>query len=112
MDEFFSIYNILDHKLGRNLNEQVTPTTEFAEEIQNRTKLLIDTTKQNIMHSYLKYKEYYDCKARATPLKEKDQSFVLQPEAYHQVSKIPFGDYRWVRPFIVQKVLRRNSGPS
>ena len=49
-------YNILDHKLGINQNEQITPTTEFAEEIQNRTELLIDKTHQNIMHSHLKYK--------------------------------------------------------
>ena len=31
-------YNILDHKLGNNPNEQITPKTEFAEQIQNRTK--------------------------------------------------------------------------
>ena len=60
---------ILDHKLGKNPNEQSTPATEFNEEIQNRTKLLIDKTKQNIMHSYLQYKEYSDRKARAAPVK-------------------------------------------
>ena len=98
-------YNILDHKLGMNPNEQIHPTTEFAEEIQNRTKLLIDKTKQNIMQSYIKYKEYYDRKAKAAPLKEGDYCFVLQPKADHQGSKIPFRDYRWVGPFIVQKIL-------
>ena len=98
-------YNILDHKLGNNPNEQVNPTTEFAEEIQNRKKILIDKTKQNMMESYIKYKEYYDRKARAAPLKENDYCFVLQPKADHQGSKIPFRDYRWVEPFIVQKVL-------
>ena len=43
MDEFHTIF--LDHKLGNNPNEQTTPTNEFAEEFQNRTKLLIDKTK-------------------------------------------------------------------
>ena len=57
------------------------------------------------MQSYIKNKEYYDRKARAAPLKEKDYCFVLQPKADHQGSKIPFRDYRWVGPFIVQKVL-------
>ena len=95
----------MDHKLGNNPNEQVNPTTDFAEEIQNRTKFLIDKTKQNIMQSYIKYKEYYDRKAKAAPLKENDYCFVLQPKADHQGSKIPFRDYRWVGPFIVQKVL-------
>ena len=97
--------NILDHKLGKNPNEQINPTTEFAEEIQNRTKILIDKTKQNIMQSYIKYKEYYDRKAKAAPLKGNDYCFVLQPKADHQGSKIPFREYRWVGPFIVQKAL-------
>ena len=98
-------YNILDHKLGNNPNEQINPTTEFAEEIQNRTKILIDKTKQNIMQSYIKYKEYYYRKAKAAPLKENDYCFVLQPKTDHQGSKIPFRNYRWVGPFVVQKVL-------
>ena len=98
-------FNILDHKLGNNPNEQINPTTEIAEEIQNRTKILIDKTKQNIMQSYIKYKEYYDRKAKAAPLKENDHCFVLQPKADNQGSKIPFREYRWVGPFVVQKVL-------
>ena len=98
-------FNILDHKLGNNPNQQINPTTEFAEEIQNRTKILIDKTKQNIMQSYIKYKEYYDRKAKAAPLKENEYCFVLQPKADNQGSKIPFRDYPWVGPFVVQKVL-------
>ena len=98
-------YNVLDHQLGNNPNEQINPTTEFAEEKQNWTKILIDKTKQNIMQSYIKYKEYYDSKAKAASLKENDYCFVLQPKADHQGSKIPFRDYHWVGPFIVQKVL-------
>ena len=98
-------YNILDHKLGNNPNEQKYLTTEFAEEIQNRTKFLVDKTKQNIMQSYIKYKDYYNRKAKAAPLKENENCFVLQPKADRQGSKIPFPDYRWVGPFIVQKVL-------
>ena len=57
------------------------------------------------MQSYIKYKEYYDRKAKAAPLKENDYCFVLQPKADHQGSKIPFRDYRWVGPFVVQKIL-------
>ena len=98
-------YNILDHRLGNNPNEQITPTTELAEEIQNRTKLLIDKTKQNKMQSYIKYKEYYDRKAKAAPIKKRDYCFVLQPKADHQDSKIPFRGYRWVGSFIIQMVL-------
>ena len=58
-------YNILAHRLGLNPNPKILPTTDFAEEFQRRTQILIDKTKKNIMQSYLKYKEYYDRKAKA-----------------------------------------------
>ena len=47
---------VLDHKLGNNPNKKFLPTTEFADEVQQRTQILIDQTKKNIMQSYLKYK--------------------------------------------------------
>ena len=81
-----------------------TQQLNLLKKIQNRTKILIDKTKQNIMQSYINYKEYYDRKAKAAPLKENEYCFVLQPKADHQGSKIPFRDYRWVGPFIVQKI--------
>ena len=80
--------NILDHKLGLNPNPKVLPTTDFADEFQRRTRILLDSTKKKIMQSYLKYKEYYDRKAKAAPLKRNDYCFILQPIADHQGSKI------------------------
>ena len=57
------------------------------------------------MQSYLKYKEYYDRKAKAAPLQQNDYCFILQPIADHQGSQIPFREYRWIGPYIVEKVL-------
>ena len=62
------------------------------------------------MQSYLKYKENYDRKAKAAaPLKLNDYCFILQPIAYHQGSKIPFPEFRWIGPYIVEKVLPNNN---
>ena len=47
-------------------------------------------------------------KAKASPLKEKDYCFILQPKADHQGSKIPFRDFRWIGPYLVEKVLTNN----
>ena len=96
-------YNILDHKRGLNPNPKVLPTTDFADEFQRLTQILIDLTKKNIMQSYLKYKEYYDRKAKMAPLKQNEYCFILQPIADHQGSKIPFREYRWTGPY--EKVL-------
>ena len=45
--------NILDHKLGLNPNPTIFPMTDFAEEFQRRSQILLDNTKKNIMQSYL-----------------------------------------------------------
>ena len=97
-------YNILDHRLGLNPNPKILPTTDFAEERQRRTQILIDRTKKNIMQSYLKYKEYY---AKAAPLHQGDYCFcfILQPLADHQGSKIPVCEFRWIGPSVIEKVL-------
>ena len=102
-------HNILDHKLGLRFNPNIAPTTDFAEELLRRAKILYDKTKENVMQSYIKYKRSYDKKAKASPLKEKDYCFILQPKADHQGSKIPFRDFQWIGPYIVEKVLPNNN---
>ena len=103
-------FNVLDHKLGNNPNKNFLPTTELVEKkVQQRTQILIDQIKKNIMQSYLKYKDYYDRKAKAAPLKEKDYCFVLQPKADNQASKFPFRENRWIGTFVVQTVLSNDN---
>ena len=58
-------YNVLDHKLGINPNENFLSRNEFAEELEQKTQIFIERTKQHIMQSDLKYKEYYDRKTKA-----------------------------------------------
>ena len=72
-------HNILDHKLGFRFNPSTAPTTDFAEELLRRTKNLYDKSKKNVIQSYIKYKRYYGKKAKASPLKQKDYCFILQP---------------------------------
>ena len=103
------LHNILDHKLGLRFNPNAAPTTDFAEELLRRTKILYDKTKKNVMQSYIKYKRYHDKKTKASPLKENDYCFILQPKADHQGSKIPFRDFRWIDSYIVEKVLPNNN---
>ena len=59
-------HNILDHKLGLRFNPETTPTTDFAEELLRRIKILYDKTKKKVMQSYIKYKRCYDKQAKAS----------------------------------------------
>ena len=96
--------NILDHRLGFNLNPKNIPTTDFSVELQRRTQIFIDKTKK-IMQSYLKYKEYYDRRTKAAPLQQGDYCFILQPLADQQGSKILLPEFRLIRPYVIENVL-------
>ena len=102
-------HNILDYKLGYNPNPRYTPHSDIAEEIQRRMPILKDQTKKNIMQSYLKYKAYYDRKAKAAPITTTDYCYILNPKADTQATKIPFREFRWIGPYKVEKVLPNNN---
>ena len=95
-------HNILDHKHGLRFNPNIALTTDFAEELLRRTKILYDKTKKNVMQSCIKNKRYYDKKAKASPLKQKDYCFILQPKADHQGSKTTFPDIRSIGSHLVE----------
>ena len=61
------------------------------------------------MQAYIKYKAYYDKKAKASKLKQAEYVFILQPKADHQRSKVPYTDFRWIGPYIIEKVLPNNN---
>ena len=99
-------HNMLDFKLGYNPNPRFQPQTEVAEEIQRRIALLHDQTKKNIMQSYLKYKAYYDRKAKASPLTTEDYGFILNPKAdTNFVGLVPIKLKKSYRTIIVRTII-------
>ena len=102
-------YNILDSKLGIRPQQQPIPTSQIAQDILEQTEMIHQDVRKNTMQAYIKYKAYYDKKANASKLKEADYVYILQPKADHQGSKIPFTEFRWVGPYIIEKALPNNN---
>ena len=101
-------YNILDLKLGIRPQKIPAPDSEIAQDVLEQTETIFQDVRRNAMQAYIKYKAYYDKKANATKLKQYDYVYILQPKADHQGSKIPFTDFRWIGPYILEKVLPNN----
>ena len=102
-------YNILDLKLGIRPQQQPIPTSQIAQDVLEQTQMIYQDVRKNTMQAYIKYKAYYDKKANASKLKEADYVYILQPKADHQGSKIPFTEFRWMGPYIVEKALPNNN---
>ena len=102
-------YNILDIKLGLKPNWKNDNAEELTEQLQKQIAEIHQAAKDNLMQSYLKYKQYYDKKATATPLKVNDYCYVLNPKADNQSMKFAFKDCIWTGPYIVFKVLSNNN---
>ena len=59
------------------------------------------------MQSNIKYKAYYDRKAKAAPLTISDYCYILNPKADTQATNIPFREFRWIGCYKVEKVLTK-----
>ena len=101
-------YNILDLKLGIRPQQQPIPSLQIAQDVLHQTEMRHQDVRKNAMQACIKYKAYYDKKANASKLKEAVYVYILQPKADHQGSKIPFTEFRWMGPYIVEKLLPTN----
>ena len=61
------------------------------------------------MQAYIKNKAYYDKKSNASNPKQAHYTYISQPKANHQGSKIPFTNFRWLGQYIIEKVLPNNT---
>ena len=95
-------YNVLDIKLGIRPQQQPLPTSQIAPDVLDQTEKIHQDVRKNAMQAY------YDKKTNASKLKETEYVYVLQPEADHQESKIPFPEFRWNGPYVIEKVLPNN----
>ena len=102
-------YNVLDLKQAIRPQHQPIPTSQIAQEVLEQTEMIHQDVRKNTMQAYIKYKAYYDKKANASKLKKTNYVYILQPKADHQGSKIPFTYFRWIGPYIIEKVLPNNN---
>ena len=102
-------YNVLDLKFGLKQNQQPNPSTDIGEAVVQKTRMIHESVSKHFLHSYIRYKQYYDKKAAAHPLVANDYCYALHPQANTQGSKLPFREYLWTGPFIVVKTLPNNN---
>ena len=102
-------YNILDLKKGIRPQEILSPDSEIAQDVLEQTEKIFQDVRRKAMQAYIKYKAYADKKANVSKLKQSYYVYILQPKADHQESKIPFTDFWWIGPYIIEKVLPNNN---
>ena len=102
-------YNVLDLKLGPKQNQQPNPTTDIGKEVVQKTRMIHESVSKHLLHSYIRYKQYYDKKAAAHPLAANDYCYALHPQANNQGSKLPFREFLWTGPFVIVKTFLNNN---
>ena len=70
---------------------------------------LFSQTKENIVNSFNKYREYYERKAKAAPLKLNDYCLLLSSKLSTEHEKISNLECKWTGFFSIEKVLTRSS---
>ena len=101
-------YNILYLKMGIRPQKTSSPDSKIAQDVLEETEMIFQDVRRNTTQAYIKYKAYYDEKANASKLKQSDYVHILQPKEDQQGCKIPVTDFRWIGPYIIEKVLPNN----
>ena len=70
--------------------------------------MIYQDIQRNDIQAYIKYKAHYDKKANASKLWDADYVYFLQQKPGHRGSKFLFTDFRWIGPYIFEKVLPIN----
>ena len=101
-------YNILDIKLRLKPEWKKGNNEELTYKLQKQIAEIHQAAIENLMQSYLNYKQNYDKKATATPLKVNVYCYVLNQKADNQSMNFAFKDCIWTGPYVVVKVLSNN----
>ena len=72
-------YNIPDIKMGIRPLAIPSPDSQIAQDVLEQTEIVLKYVRKNAMQAYIKYKAYYDKKAKASKLKQADYVFIQQP---------------------------------
>ena len=102
-------YNILDWKMGIRPLKIPSPDSQIPQDVLEQTEAFSQDVRKKATQAYIKYKAHCDKKANASKLRHADYVFISQPKADHQGSKIPSTDFRWIGPYIIEKVLPNNN---
>ena len=95
-------YNVVELKLGTKPKWKITPKSDIGEQLQNQIDEVRVTAKDIIMLFHLKYKNYYNRKKSAAPLKVNDCRYIFNPKADSQSTKMfAIQGCIWMGPYIV-----------
>ena len=101
-------YNVLILELGILPQQTPIPTSEIAQQVLDRTEMICQDGSKNAIQADIKDEKYYDREANASKFKKVKYVYVIQPKADHQGSKYRFAEFRWIRPYVIEKLLPNN----
>ena len=79
------LYNVLDLKLGVRPQQQPIPTSQIAQDVLHQREMIHQDVRKNTMQAFIKYKAYYDKKAKR--FKNKRSRLCIYPAAESGTSR-------------------------
>ena len=90
-------------------NNKTLPRFDYIGDLQSKTSRLFGETKESIVLAFNQYRNYYDKKAKAFPLKVHEYCMLLNPQISDQHEKIGKLESKWTGIYRIEKVLTRSS---
>ena len=82
---------------------------DYIAEVQGKMSTLFGQIKEALLKSFNNYRDYYDRKAKAVPLKVAEYCLLLSPKPSNEHEKISNMQCKWMVLYKVEKVLTRSN---
>ena len=99
----------LDFRRSNKSMKSMDPRSDFVIELQDAMQEKFAENKSGLIHSYHKYRKYYDEKAKAHPLKNHEFCLVLNPRLMNQNDFASKSMQVWLPLYRVEKVLTNSN---
>ena len=97
--------NPIDLRFNDKTLPNVKSKYDYISDIQSKMFSILGETKENLIASFNKYRDYYDKKANAAPLKLHEFCLLLHPQISREREKVGKLQCKWVGVYRVEKVL-------
>ena len=101
--------NPIDIRFNNRTLYHHSSSYEYISDLQSKMTTLFGHTKELIVKSFNKYKEYYDRQAAAAPLKLHEYCVMLSPKLSNEHEKISNLQCKWNGLYRIEKVLSRSN---
>ena len=102
-------FNPIDLRFNNKTLPKFESKFDYISDLQSKMSTLFGETKESLVLSFNKYRDYYDKKSKAFPLKVHEYCMLLNPQISNTHEKLGKLECKWTGIYRIEKILTRSN---